>query len=190
VIHPDTYIKKTTKGMGVFANRKFNFGEILWIADDLDVKIPLDDYMNLDPVQRAKLDKYSYQDYHEKVIIPWDEGKYVNHSCAPNSTSLLQFDNISIALKPIEKDAEIVEDYYSYYAHFESFACNCGAPNCRKLIKKMDTYDADLRLDLKEISGLLLAQPQVLLEIDSKVKKSFEAALHANSKSNGVAKNV
>ena len=190
MIHPDTYIAKTTKGIGVFAKRKFKKGEILWITDDIDVKIPLSVYEHLDHFQKSKLDIYSYEDYDKRVIIPWDEGKYVNHSCAPNSTSLLQYDNISIALCDIEKDEEIVEDYYSYFAHFESFICNCGSPNCRKFIKLDDTYDADLRLDLEDVAGLILSQPQCLLEITAKEVNNFKTFLQAFVKKNGKVKVV
>lgn len=188
VIHPDTYIAKTSKGMGVFAKRKFNRGEILWIADDFDVKIPLQTYEELDPVQKAKFNIYSYLDYDKRVIVPWDEGKYVNHSCAPNSTGVLQYDNISVALRDIEKDEEIVEDYYSYYGHFETFICHCGAPNCRHLIRYDETYDADLRLDLDDIAGLMLSLPQPLLEVVTKENKSFKSFLLAFAQKNGKAK--
>jgi uncharacterized protein len=185
VIHPDTYISKTPKGMGVFAKRKFNRGEILWIADDFDVKIPLQTYEKLDMIQKAKFNIYSYLDYDKRVIVPWDEGKYVNHSCAPNSTGVLQYDNISVALHDIEKDEEIVEDYYSYYGHFETFTCHCGAPNCRHQIKRDETYDADLRLNLEDVAGLILGQPQYLLDVESKENKTFKSFLQAFANKNG-----
>jgi hypothetical protein len=123
-------------------------------------------------------------DYEKRVIIPWDEGKYVNHSCDPNSTGILQYDNISIALRDIDKDEEIVEDYYCYFGHFETFACNCGARNCRRQIKRDDTYDAGLRLDLEDVAGLILSQPQYLLDIESKENKTFGAFLQSYSKKN------
>lgn len=190
MIHPDTYIAKTNKGIGVFAKRKFSRGEILWITDEIDVKIPLHVYEQFDQLQKSKLDMYSYEDYEKRVIIPWDEGKYVNHSCSPNSTSLLQFDNISIAMHDIEKDEEMTEDYYSYFAHFESFVCSCGSPNCRKYIKHDDTYDADLRLDLGDVAGLILSQPQCLLEIHSKEAQNFKAFLQSFVRKNGTIATV
>jgi len=188
VIHPDTYIAKTPKGMGVFAKRKFRKGEILWIADDFDLKISLISYQGLDHLLKAKFNIYSYLDYDKRVIVPWDEGKYVNHSCDPNSTGVLQYDNISVALRDIEKDEEIVEDYYSYYGHFETFTCNCGAKNCRHVIKKDDTYNADLRIDLEDVAGLILSLPQYLLDIESKENKTFKAFLQSYAKRNGKLK--
>ena len=185
MIHPDTYIAKTPKGIGVFAKRKFKRGEILWILDDIDLKIPLAVYEKIDPIQKTKLDIYSYEDYEKRVIIPWDEGKYVNHSCSPNSTGLLQFDNVSVAICDIEKDEEMVEDYYSYFAHFETFVCGCGSANCRGVIKNEDTYNADLRLDLEDVAGLILSQPQLLLEMQTKESKILKSFLKVYGSKNG-----
>lgn len=178
MIHPDTYLKNTPKGLGLFARRRFEPGTILWIADDIDARIPLATYQRLDAMQQQKLNVYSYLDYQNRVIIPWDEGKYVNHSCNPNSTGILEFDNISIALRTIEADEEIVEDYYSYYGHFETFDCRCGAPNCRRLITQENSYRANLRLRLNDIWALLLSQPQVLLQVRSSENDAFFQLLH------------
>ena len=177
MIHPDTRVKNTPKGLGIFAGRKFFKGEIFWIADDIDEKLPLSEYMALDPIQQKKLNIYSYLDNRRRVIIPWDEGKYVNHSCDPNSTALIQYDNISIALRDIEKDEEIVEDYYSYFGHFESFTCKCGAPNCRGRVEQADSFRSALRLDMQDVSELILSVQQPLLEIHAKEIKEFIALL-------------
>ena len=173
MIHPDTYVRQTVKGLGVFAKRNFLRGEILWIADDYDVLIPLKKYLALEPFTRKKADRYSYLNSDHQAVIAWDEGKYVNHSCAPNSTGILQFDNISVALRNIKAHEEIVEDYYSYYGHFERFICHCGAPNCRGFIEHDDTYDSSLRLDLKDVIDAIVEQHPVLLEVKSKYQREF-----------------
>lgn len=185
MIHPDTYIMKTPKGMGVFTTRKFRMGEILWIADDFDVKIPLEAYESLDKIQKTKLNRYSYLDSENRVIVPWDEGKYVNHSCSPNSTSTLEYDNISIAVTDIEKDVEIVEDYYSYFGHFETFECFCGSPNCRKFIGQGETYDSELRIELAEMAPVILGMDQPLLRIKSVESQQFKECLNSFAKQNG-----
>ncbi|GAB4028203.1 SET domain-containing protein [Spirosoma koreense] len=178
MVHPDTYVGNTNKGLGLFAKRRFERGEILWIADDIDAHIPLAQYLALDGLQRQKLDIYSYLDNKNRVIIPWDEGKYVNHSCVPNSTGLQEFDNVSVALRTIEPDEEIVEDYDSYYGHFETFVCRCGAPNCRGIIAQDDAFRPDLRLPLAVIAPALLGQPQQLLVVRSTENADFQAMLH------------
>jgi hypothetical protein len=178
MVHPDTYIKPTPKGLGLFAKRRFERGSIIWIADDADVKIPLADYLSIDSFQQRKLNVYSYLGYQNRVIVPWDEGKYVNHSCAPNSTGLLDFDNISIALRTIEADEEIVEDYGSYVGHFESFTCACQAPTCRGFVTGDEAYRPNLRLLLADIQPFLLNQPQYLLQIRSAENDQFLQLLH------------
>lgn len=173
MIHPDTCVKPTPKGLGIFAKRPFRRGEILWIADDFDVKIPLAEYETLNRFERKKLDVYSYLDSRGRVVIAWDEGKYVNHACAPNSTGLLEFDNISIALRDIAADEEIVEDYYSYFGHFESFRCQCGAPNCRGEIREDNSYESALRLSIHDVAPLLRSLPQVLLQVESEENREL-----------------
>ena len=173
MIHPETFLQRNKKGLGLFASRDFKRGEILWIIDDLDVKIPLHVFDDFDNKQRSKLNIYSYLDFERRVIIPWDEGKYINHDCEPNSTGLLQFDNISIALCDIKAGEEIVEDYTSYYGHFETFNCKCGSHNCRRKISSDKAYDAKLRIDLFEISDTIKSMDQYLLTINSKENKEF-----------------
>lgn len=179
MVHPETYIKDTPKGLGLFAGRRFQRGEIIWLTDDLDAKIPLKKYLSLTSLQRNKLNTYSYLDDKNRVVVPWDEGKYVNHSCGPNSTSLLEFDNISIALGDIEPDEEIVEDYYCYYGHFETFVCQCGAPKCRGLIQQANTYHSELRLRLSDIAAQMASLPQLLLSIRSAESEELKQVLRA-----------
>jgi hypothetical protein len=178
MIHPDVFVRNTHKGLGLFAKRSFRMGEILWLTDEIDVKLPLDVYMRMDAAQKRKVNVYCYLDDQNRVVIPWDEGKYVNHSCAPNSTGLLQFDNISVALRDIEPGEELVEDYHSYSGHFESFACACGADLCRGMVHCHDSYDPSLRLDLSQIARTMLAVPQKLFEMQTEETRALSALLH------------
>lgn len=173
MIHPDTYVKQTSTGLGVFAARKFVRGEVLWISDDLDIKLSYEDYEKLPWQTKEKVSIYGYLDFDNRVVIAWDEGKLVNHSCSPNSTGLLQFDNVSVALRDIEKDEEILEDYYCYYGHFETFNCGCQAEKCRQIILNNNSYDPSLRLDFAEVGELMTSIPQYLLSVKSKVNEEF-----------------
>lgn len=173
MIHPDTYVKQTSTGLGVFAARKFVRGEVLWISDDLDIKLSYEDYQKLPWQTKEKVSIYGYLDFDNRVVIAWDESKLVNHSCSPNSTGLLQFDNVSVALRDIEKDEEILEDYYSYYGHFETFNCGCQAEKCRQIILNNNSYDPSLRLDFAEVGELMTSIPQYLLSVKSKVNEEF-----------------
>ncbi|MEY4934714.1 MAG: hypothetical protein RIS64_1073 [Bacteroidota bacterium] len=171
MIHPDTFLKLTHKGYGLFARRDFKRGEIIWLIDDYDIKIPLDAYKQLDEAQQQKLNIYSYMDIHSRVIIPWDEGKYVNHSCEPNSTALAQFDNMSMAIRDIKAGEEIVEDYSCYFGHFETFHCECGASSCRGKIAADHAFRADLRIDITEIVDVIKSTDQYLLKIKTAENK-------------------
>lgn len=188
MVHPDTFVQPTQKGLGLFAKRQFHKGEILWIADDFDLKIPLHDYQKIDEKQRNILNVYSYLDYKNRVIVPWDSGKYVNHSCAPNSTGLLEFDNVSIALRDIRPGEEIVEDYCCYFGHFETFNCLCGAPNCRGIVGNDHSYDPRLRLRLEDVEKEIRSVDQYLLEIQSDENVEFMKIIsgnHVKRKMNG-----
>lgn len=178
MVHPDTCVQPTQKGLGLFAKRKFRKGEILWIADDFDIKIPLEDYLRIEVKQLEVLNIYSYLDYKNRVIVPWDAGKYVNHSCAPNSTGLLEFDNVSIALRDIQPGEEIVEDYCCYYGHFETFRCLCGAPNCRGIVGNDHSYDPHLRFHLEDIAAAIFSMKQYLLGIRSDENREFMEMLN------------
>lgn len=166
--HPDTYVKRTHIGVGLFAARDFKRGEILWLIDDFDIKIPLHTYKNVNPIQRKKLDTYTYIDFNYRVIVPWDDGKYINHSCSPNASGLLQFDNLTVALRDIKKDEEIVENYNSYFGHFETFKCECGADNCAGKISSEQAYRPELRLDINEIGEYMTSFDQYLLKVKTK----------------------
>ena len=173
MIHPDTFVQSNHKGLGLFARRDFKRGEILWIIDDHDIKVTLHDYEALDIHQRQKLNIYSYMDFQYRVIIPWDEGKYVNHDCEPNSTGLIQFDNLSIAMRDIKAGEEIVEDYSCYFGHFETFDCRCSSSRCRGEISSKHAYQVDLRIDLTEIAPVIRSLDQYLLKINTKENIDF-----------------
>jgi hypothetical protein len=178
MVHPDTFVKQTHKGLGLFAARDFKKGEILWLIDDFDIKLPLLSYQTLPPFEQQKFNTYSYLDAQQRAIIPWDEGKYINHSCAPNSTGLIEFDNLSIALRDIQAGEEIVEDYDCYFGHFETFTCQCGAPNCRGEVSQYQSYRADLRLSLADVFPEVQAQgKQVLLQHKNSENAPFLALL-------------
>lgn len=167
MIHPDTCVKNTHMGLGVFAKRRLERGTILWISDDIDAKLSLEEYNSLDDYQRKKLDQYSFIDSRGRVVINWDESKFVNHSCAPNSTGIIECDSFCFALRTIEPDEEILEDYSHFCGHFKSFTCECGASNCRGYVSTVDSYRSELRPHLADIRPVLLSQSQPLLNTKS-----------------------
>lgn len=60
---------------------------------------------------------------------------YPNHSCEPNGVVLLEPTPCLISLEDIHPGEEITFDYSLTCADPQwSMTCNCGAPNCRRLI--------------------------------------------------------
>lgn len=65
-------------------------------------------------------------------------GQKINHSCDPNCGIQCDEDLIHkyVACKEIEKDDELTYDYAMGNYEVNSFPdCQCGANNCRKVIK-------------------------------------------------------
>lgn len=61
----------------------------------------------------------------------WNIGKYINHSCEPNS-ELVDIDGEIwfVALKDIRKGEEITTNYEYDLEVAEDFPCKCGSKNC------------------------------------------------------------
>lgn len=69
---------------------------------------------------------------------PSNPGYYINHSCQPNA-GLKDVASV-YAIKDIAKDEEIVFDYStSEEDPFWQMECNCGAENCRVIIKNIQS---------------------------------------------------
>ncbi len=178
MVHPDTYISTTANGISLFAKRRFKKGEILWVADNTDNVIPLRSYLKLPKSEQEKLAYYCYLDSNQYIIIPCDNGKYVNHSCTPNCTYLIEFDNMSVAMRDIEAGEEITENYRCYYSHLADFECKCGAKDCVRFIKKDDSFCPSLRLRLDEVVPLIRKHTQPLLNRSFKGKQQFLTLLN------------
>lgn len=80
-------------------------------------------------------DRYTIQLRKDSHIIPNQfSGKYVNHSCLPNT--MINANREFIALKEVKQGEELTFDYKSTEDELaEKFECNCGNPNCRGFIQ-------------------------------------------------------
>lgn len=66
-----------------------------------------------------------------------DPADYVNHSCNPNAGLSGQI--VLIAMREIAPGEEVCFDYaMSDGSDYDEFACECGAPNCRRFIRGSD----------------------------------------------------
>ena len=79
-----------------------------------------------------------------------------NHSCDPNT----QYSGLNvIAKKEIKKGEELTLNYTSFLNNeMESFICNCGAPNCKKVIQGKEensiTHLKKIRCDVNKFASI------------------------------------
>jgi SET domain-containing protein len=112
--------KSTINGMGLFAERDFQKGEIVtrWEYKKL-TQIEIDNLSDLEKNYVSELENGS------KVLIS-GLARFVNHSCNANTAAK---DACDIAIRDIKRGEEITANYLSEKAMVE-FECNCGSINC------------------------------------------------------------
>jgi hypothetical protein len=112
-------------GLGVFATVDIPQGTVWWAADIADtIKISRDQFQALvtsapapmSDALIAGIQEYSiYVEALDQMILIPDNGRYVNHSDAPNSLAHTTATRLaSVALRDIKAGEEIVEDYATY----------------------------------------------------------------------------
>jgi len=111
VIHPDTELRHVNPeiGNGVFATRRIPRGTITWVRDRLDQSFTPEAVQQLPSAYHDIVLKYSFIDAHGRFVLCWDHARFVNHSCDPTCLG----------------------------AGYD-FACRCGSPRCRTLIRPGD----------------------------------------------------
>jgi SET domain-containing protein len=112
-------------GRGVFANRDFKKGEVVfkWNPKELSEE----ELTNL-----PKEDKKHVITINEIKYLMQSPEKYVNHSCEPN-TNVDKLHFCDVAIKDIKKGEEITSDYWEDPYH-PKMKCNCGSKKCRGFI--------------------------------------------------------
>lgn len=130
MIHPKTRLRFVSDavGHGVFATELIPRGTVVWALDPLDQRISLEAFDELPPKAQEIVKHYAYLGDGEWILC-WDEGRYVNHSCAPSLRSF-GFDAM-VATRDILPGEEITCDYAESCNEQEELACLCGAAECR-----------------------------------------------------------
>jgi hypothetical protein len=136
MIHPDTELRfiSPEKGYGVFAKANIPKGTIVYVQDELDIKIAPDSPLLKKPQYRNLIKCYSYFE-RGHYVISWDIEKYLNHSC--DSNRLTTGYGFEIAIRDIEKGEELTDDYGALNMDYD-FQCVCGSKNCRGKINRRD----------------------------------------------------
>jgi D-ala D-ala ligase C-terminus/SET domain len=125
-------------GYGIYAAGNIEAGEIVFAGEENPHRLVTRKYVeqNWNTDERENFRRYAWPLSNE-VFVLWDhvpaEWAPQNHSCSPNTG----YSGLNvIALKDICSDEELTIDYTSFLNDaMESFICNCGAENCKKLIQ-------------------------------------------------------
>ncbi len=125
-------------GYGIYAARDLQPGEIIFACEEKPHRLVTKKYVeqNWDEEEQESFRKYAWP-VSSEVYILWDnapaEWAPQNHSCCPNT----EYAGLNvIATKPIQENEELTLDYTTFLNNeMESFICNCGAANCKKVIQ-------------------------------------------------------
>jgi hypothetical protein len=131
VLHPAIDIKLVNPdiGYGVFATQDIPKGTITWALDPLDQIIEQAKTKTIKEPTEAQLQRYSWINGNGDRILCWDFGKFMNHSCEPNSVGpgKLEFE---IAVRDISAGEQVTCDYGTFNLE-EPLTCACGSTHCR-----------------------------------------------------------
>lgn len=153
MIHPATELRLVNPhiGYGVFATQPIPMGTIVWTLCQLD--------MILGPAQRQALpepyqpiiEKYAYSDGTGNMILCWDYGRFINHSCAPAMLGV--GDSFEIAVRDIAAGEELTCDYATLDLS-EPMGCTCGQDGCSGAVDNCDLLHRYAQHDARVASAL------------------------------------
>ncbi len=130
MIYPGTELRLIDErtGYGVFATSLIPRGSVVWVHDELDQVLSAAHVATLPAVLQKHVERYAYLDGKGNRVLCWDHGRYMNHSCEPNTTSIGTL--MEVAREDIQSDEELTCEYGMIHV-VEAFDCACGAPGCR-----------------------------------------------------------
>lgn len=139
----DVVIRKSRNGRGVFARREFLPGETVFRVMGKRITCNEDDEMD----DRTRANTYRYDA--DTYISPAGRvGDLLNHSCAPNAKVVRDGAKLLIvAALRIPAGEEVAIDYSTILGADDvwEMRCNCGAKNCRGIIRSFNTLPPTLR---------------------------------------------
>jgi uncharacterized protein len=117
-----TYVAASTiEGVGVFAVEAIGKGSVVWRTDPIfDMLVPIAAYRSAEPPFKHLLQRHAYPspDRPGYLVYEIDNGRFMNHSDAPN-TDFSAF-GYGTAIADIEPDEELTCNYRQFYAGFGS----------------------------------------------------------------------
>lgn len=184
MIHPSTKLVhiNNTVGYGLYATAFIPKGTITYVKDPLELEVSPAQMASFEKPLLDAIEKYSYKDERGYMIMSWDMGKYVNHSCDANTMSSGY--GFEIAIRDIEIGEQLTDEYGIFNLE-EDMICYCGAHNCRKTIQPEDFDNYYAEWDTKLIPALktipFVDQPLYYL-VENDIKSAIETFLSNNQK--------
>lgn len=165
MMHQDTEIRFIDDhiGLGVFTTKRIPKGTLLWVLCPLDRHLTDAEVAALPAPQKKLIEHYAFRDVYDQLILCWDAGRYVNHSCEPVMLPVEY--GFEIAARDLEAGEQITCDYSELNLEIP-LRCACGSPRCRGEIRKDDTQQLWELWDRQVREALAVAGsiPQPLLE--------------------------
>jgi len=118
-------------GKGIFAKSDIKKDEIIFIVKGTIEKGDYNSEFYTEGPNWLALSKH-------KWLSPFDNNpwRYINHTCNPNAG--LKGNVTVVAMKNIRKDEQVTIDYsITEDDPYWKMKCNCGAKNCRKIIRSV-----------------------------------------------------
>ena len=116
-----TYVAPSAiEGVGIFAAEPIAARTLIWRLDpSLDRLIGRSEASGLCPVFRDFVERYSYPYPHdpERLIVELDNGRFMNHSPAPNT--IFSDPDAGFTLRDVEAGEELTCDYAEFDPGFE-----------------------------------------------------------------------
>jgi hypothetical protein len=116
-----TYVAPSAiEGVGIFAAQPIAAGTLIWrLEPSLDRLIGRSDVAALAEVFRDFVERYSYPYPHdpEQLIVELDNGRFMNHSDAPNT--IFSDPDAGYTLRPITAGEELTCNYAEFDPAFE-----------------------------------------------------------------------
>ncbi len=137
MIHPDTELRPISPevGFGIVATKRIPRGTITWALCLFDLVLTPEQARAMPEAYRPILAKYAYIDAAGRLILCWDNARYMNHSCEANSLGV--GGDLEIAARDIEPGEQITGEYGTLNLP-RDLECRCGASSCRGLIRRAD----------------------------------------------------
>jgi hypothetical protein len=185
MIHPQTEVRlfSSPLGRGVVATAPLPLGTVVWVRDPLDAGWAVDEVMRWPEVYRPLLHRTCLV-IGDEVVQPWDDARYMNHSCEPSCGGTVF--GFEVALHDIAPGEPLTNDYDGFGLPGEpSFPCRCGAASCRgeDVFHAPDTARRHLAEALTRALAAVHCVPQPLTDLlhSGRLERAIASVAHGTS---------